>query len=333
MDFLLNSVNTLLTNFKLISYALILAGVWAVMCWSIDNLKSVIQIIQSILTPYFQPNENKTLIERYGKWAVITGSTDGIGKQYAKELASQGMNIVLISRTESKLKEVAEEIESMYLVKTKYIIADFSAGKSIYDDIKKQLIDMDIGVLVNNVGRMYDFPDDLDHISEDLLWQIININVGAVTMMSRILIPQMKQNARGIIVNVSSGSECQPAPLMTVYASSKVYVKNFTLAISKELEPYNVQVQLVTPMFVLTKMNEYSTSVMKGNILIPDVESYTRSAVFTLGKSSKTTGYWSHGMQYGLIKLVPESIRTLILMSMNKQFREEYFQQHRIMSN
>lgn len=119
--------------------------------------------------------------------------------------------------------------ESMYSVKTKYIVADFSAGKSIYDDIKKQLIDMDIGVLVNNVGRMYDFPDDLDHISEDLLWQIININVGAVTMMSRILIPQMKQNARGIIVNVSSGSECQPAPLMTVYASSKVYVKNFTL--------------------------------------------------------------------------------------------------------
>ncbi|CAO1336764.1 unnamed protein product [Diamesa serratosioi] len=333
MDLIVNSVKYLVTNTKLIYYALILAGVWAVMCWSIDNLKSVIQIIQSILTPYFRPHENKSLIERYGKWAVITGSTDGIGKQYAKELASQGMNIVLISRTESKLKEVASEIESMYSVKTKYIIADFSAGKAIYDDIKKQLIDMDIGVLVNNVGRMYDFPDDLDHISEDLLWQIININVGAVTMMSRILIPQMKQNARGIIVNVSSGSECQPAPLMTVYASSKVYVKNFTLAIRKELEPFNVQVQLVTPMFVLTKMNEYSTSVMKGNILIPDVESYTRSAVFTLGKSSKTTGYWSHGLQYGLIKLVPESVRTVILMSMNRQFREEYFQQNRIMSN
>ena len=54
-------------------------------------------------------------------------------------------------------------------------------------------------------------------------------------------------------------------------------------------------------MYVLTKMNEYSTSVMKGNILIPDVESYTRSAVFTLGKSSKTTGYWSHGMQVTIV--------------------------------
>ena len=69
MDFILNSVNHLLTNFQQIYYALIIAGIWAVLCWSIDNLKSVIQIIQSILTPYFQPNENKSLIERYGKWA------------------------------------------------------------------------------------------------------------------------------------------------------------------------------------------------------------------------------------------------------------------------
>lgn len=69
------------------------------------------------------------------------------------------------------------------------------------------------------------------------------------------------------------------------------------LAINKELEEHNVQVQLVTPMFVQTKMNDFSTTVMKGNILIPDVETYTRSAVFTLGKTSKTTGYWTHGLQ------------------------------------
>ena len=69
MDFVLKSVKYLVTNTNLISYALILAGVWAVMCWSIDNLKSVIQIIQSFLTPYFRPQENKSFVEKYGKWA------------------------------------------------------------------------------------------------------------------------------------------------------------------------------------------------------------------------------------------------------------------------
>lgn len=185
----------------------------------------------------------------------------------------------------------------MYGVKTKIIAVDFGVGKEIYDVIREQLQLLDVGILVNNVGRMYDFPDDLDNVPEDLIWQIININVGAVTMLSRIIIPQMKINRRGIIVNVSSGTEAQPLPLSIVYASTKTYVKNFTLALSKELEEYNVKVQLLTPMFVKTKMNNYSTTVMKGNLLIPDVHSYAEWAVFTLGKSSETTGYYSHGIQ------------------------------------
>lgn len=80
-------------------------------------------------------------------------------------------------------------------------------------------------------------------------------------------------------------------------------------------------------MFVQTKMNDYSTTVMRGSILVPDVESYTKSAVFTLGKSPQTTGYWSHGLQYGAMKLVPEFIRTIACHSMNRQFRQEYYDQ------
>lgn len=117
----------------------------------------------------------------------------------------------------------------MYSVKTKYIVADFGAGQNIYEEIRHELQVLDIGILVNNVGKMYEFPDQLDKISDDVIWQIINVNVGAVTLMSKIVIPQMKEKRRGIIVNISSGSECQPTPLMTVYASTKSYVKNFTL--------------------------------------------------------------------------------------------------------
>lgn len=128
-------------------------------------------------------------------------------------------------------------VESLHPVKTKYIVADFGKGKEIYDDIKQQLQLLDVGILINNVGRMYDFPDELDNIPENLLWEIININVGAATMLSRAVIPQMKINRRGIIVNVSSGSEAQPAPMMAVYGATKVYVKNFTLGkLTKEVQ-------------------------------------------------------------------------------------------------
>jgi 17beta-estradiol 17-dehydrogenase / very-long-chain 3-oxoacyl-CoA reductase len=119
--------------------------------------------------------------------------------------------------------------ESTYPVKTKIIVADFGLGQVIYDDIKRELQLLDIGVLVNNVGRMYDYPDNFEKVPEQLLWEIININVGAVTMLSRAVIPQMKEKRRGIIVNISSGSECQPIPLSAVYGASKIYVKNFSL--------------------------------------------------------------------------------------------------------
>lgn len=74
-------------------------------------------------------------------------------------------------------------------------------------------------------------------------------------------------------------------------------MKNFTLSIKEEFAPYGIYVQLVTPMYVRTKMNNYSTTVSAGGILVPDVESYTKSAVFSIGRTSETTGYWSHGIQ------------------------------------
>lgn len=144
---------------------------------------------------------------------------------------------------------------------------------------------------------MYNFPDELANVDGQLLWEIVNINIGAVTMMTRMLVNGMKQRGRGAIVNVSSGSQLQPLPYMAVYAATKVYVRNFTLAIRSELAQYGICVQLLTPMFVQTKMNDFSTTVKAGNVFIPDVRSYTRSAVYCLGKSDVSTGFWAHGVQ------------------------------------
>lgn len=75
---------------------------------------------------------------------------------------------------------------------------------------------------MNNVGTQYTYPMFVSEVPEETLWNIINVNVGAVTLLSRMLIEDMSKRGRGAIVNVSSGSELQPLPLMTVYAASKV---------------------------------------------------------------------------------------------------------------
>lgn len=75
---------------------------------------------------------------------------------------------------------------------------------------------------VNNVGRMYDYPEELGKLSPDLLWSLININMSSVTMMTRMLVNEMKKRGKGAIVNISSGSELQPLPYAAVYGASKV---------------------------------------------------------------------------------------------------------------
>lgn len=195
--------------------------------------------------------------------------------------------------------------------------------------MKRELQGIPIGILINNAGRMYDYPESFELVDEQLLWEIMNLNMLSLTMLTHLVLLTMKKRGKGMIVNISSGSEAQPLPYTAVYGASKIFVKNFTLALQYELANHGIDVQLITPMFVRTKMNEYSTTVMSGNIFCPDVSTYTKSAVFTLGKSDRTTGYWSHGIQYAVNKMGPEWLRTWGGAKMNLKFRKEYDEQHK----
>lgn len=97
-------------------------------------------------------------LTRYGPWAVVTGGTDGIGRQYARQLAKRGLNIILISRNAEKLRATAQELEVDFRVRTHVIVADLSEGRHIYPEIARQLQGKEIGILVNNAGVMYDSP-------------------------------------------------------------------------------------------------------------------------------------------------------------------------------
>lgn len=213
-------------------------------------------------------------------------------------------------------------------MKTKWIKADLSLGKEVFPHLKQELQGIPVGILVNNAGRMYDYPESFEKVDEQLLWDIMNLNMLTLTMLTHFLLGDMKKRGKGMIVNISSGSEAQPLPYTAIYAASKVFVKSFTIALQYELANNGVEVQLVTPLFVRTKMNEYAPSVMKGNVLCPDVVSFTKSAVFTLGKSDRTTGYWSHGIQYAVQKMGPEWLRCLGGRAMNLKFRKELEEQN-----
>lgn len=102
-------------------------------------------------------NLGRVDLRSYGQWAIITGCTDGIGKAYAEYIAKEGINLVLISRTLEKLNEQASELRDKFNIKTKVIAADFTEPDSIYPNIRAQIANLDIGILINNVGIGYKF--------------------------------------------------------------------------------------------------------------------------------------------------------------------------------
>ena len=123
-------------------------------------------------------------------------------------------------------------------VSTKIIVADFSSGESIYNNIELQLQGLDIGILINNVGTHEDH-DHFEKLSHESLWRMINVNVGAITFMSKIVIPKMKIKNKGLILNVSSGSQYQPTPLLALYGATKSFTRSLSIG-KKEFNFLNI---------------------------------------------------------------------------------------------
>lgn len=90
------------------------------------------------------------------------------------------------------------------------------------------------------------------------LWDMININIGATTLMTHMVIEKMKERKKGAIVNVSSGTEATPLPLMSFYAASKTFVRYLSDAIRMEYSQYGLTVQTLSPYYVATKMVGYN---------------------------------------------------------------------------
>lgn len=210
------------------------------------------------------------------------------------KFAKRGLNIVLVSRTLSKLQTVAKEIEETFKVETAVIDVDFTSGPEIFDKIKDRVKGKEIGVLVNNVGMGLESPDYFLNIPEreKIIQNIISCNVTSVPMMCSIILPQMVQRHKGIIINISSISAANLCPGISIYSGSKAFVDKFSQDLSAEYENQGIIIQTVLPGPVATNMTKMRT----GSIVIPTAEDYVASALKTIGFAGHTTGYWLHSL-------------------------------------
>ena len=178
--------------------------------------------------------------------AIITGASNGIGLELAKIHASKGDDLVLVARNKQKLDELKRELEAAHKVKVYTIGKDLSlphAAKEVYDETTRQQISIDY--LINNAG----FGDfgmfaETDWNKE---FQMINLNITAVTHFTKLYLQDMVKRRSGKIMNVASTAAFQPGPTMSVYCATKAYVLSFSEAVNNEVSDKGITVTALCP--------------------------------------------------------------------------------------
>ncbi|WP_396611497.1 SDR family NAD(P)-dependent oxidoreductase [Haloferax sp. S1W] len=178
--------------------------------------------------------------------ALVTGASGGIGRELAELLAADGHDLVVVARSEADLRELAADVNDAYGTAVVVLVKDLSeraAPREIFEALRER--DIEVDVLVNNAGfATYGPFVDVDHEREV---DEIEVNVTALTQLTKLFLPGMLDRESGKILNLGSTASFQPGPLMAVYYATKAYVLSFSEALAEECRETGVTVTALCP--------------------------------------------------------------------------------------
>lgn len=281
---------------------------WLLLLIALGALKlllSLLSLLKWVYVNFLRPPKN---LKKYGSWAVVTGPTDGIGKGFAFQLASKGLNLVLLGRNPDKLRDVSDSIKAKYgQTQIKTVVVDFSGDLDEgVKRIKGTIEGLDVGVLINNVGVSYPYARYFHELDEKLLADLLKVNVEGTTKVTQAVLPVMLQRKKGAIVNIGSGAAIviPSDPLYAVYAATKAYIDQFSRCLYVEYKKSGIDVQCQVPLYVATKM----ASIKRSSFFVPSTDGYARAGLRWIGYEPRCTPYWPHSILWALAHSLPESI-------------------------
>eukprot|EP00270_Netrium_digitus_P010507 TRINITY_DN3266_c0_g1_i1.p1 TRINITY_DN3266_c0_g1~~TRINITY_DN3266_c0_g1_i1.p1 ORF type:complete len:316 (-),score=48.17 TRINITY_DN3266_c0_g1_i1:363-1310(-) len=285
-------------------------------------LATLTRLIHGLWVVFLRPGSK--ISAKYGKWAIVTGATDGIGKAFSIRLAKSGVNVILMSRGEEKLREVAKELESKYKVETKILALDFAdvatSLPSALSQLSKILEEVQVGVLINNVGMSYPYAMFFHELSDELIQNLISVNIISTTRLTKLVIQHMLKHKRGAVVFIGSGaaSVIPSDPLYSVYAGTKGYVDHFARSLYVEYKVKGIDVQCQVPLYVATKL----AKIRRASLACPSPDTYAKAALQWVGGDVRCTPYWVHSLMWALIASLPEQLFDSVRLRQNLDIRK-----------
>ncbi|MFT5840871.1 MAG: short-subunit dehydrogenase [Flavobacteriales bacterium] len=194
------------------------------------------------------------------KTALITGSSEGIGRSFAEIYAKNGHNLVLVARNKLKLEEFAQELKKKYAVQVDVFSADLipvDAAQKLFEAVTEK--DLKIDILVNNAGMMQ--VEKLNESDPLKLNNLLQLNIQSLVNMTQQFVKPMINRGQGKIVNVGSIASFMPTPNFAAYGASKAFVLSFSEGIAEEFRGTGVTVTCVCPGMTETKMLSHAEGI------------------------------------------------------------------------
>ncbi|OJK00930.1 hypothetical protein ASPACDRAFT_77792 [Aspergillus aculeatus ATCC 16872] len=258
-------------------------------------------LVRVLLSLFVLPGKPLRSFGPKGSWAVVTGASDGLGKEFALQLARADFNLVLVSRTASKLDALRDELQSKYpAVQTRTLAMDFARNQdSDYHQLKEIVAELDVAVLVNNVGKSHNIPTPFALTPEDELADIVTINCMGTLRATQLVVPGMIQRKRGLVLTMGSFGGLLPTPLLATYSGSKAFLQQWSTSLGAELEPHGITVELVQAYLITSAMSK----IRRTSATIPDPRSFVKAVLSKIGRNGgspsyaySSSPYWSHGL-------------------------------------
>lgn len=221
------------------------------------------------------------LVNKYGGWALITGSSQGIGKGFARRLAGEGFNLVMTARRPEILEQSAKELSEEFGIQTRTLALDMTQTGAI-EQLQDFVADLEIGFLINNVA--FSKPAPFLDLSEANIGKQIYCNVEVVARLSHHFGRLMRERDRGAIINVSSRTGEVAMPYFAMYCATKSFISILTESLWFELKDTNVDVVVVKPDQTATEGYLSKNPTIWGDDGIQTVEDCVEESMSALGK-------------------------------------------------
>jgi 17beta-estradiol 17-dehydrogenase / very-long-chain 3-oxoacyl-CoA reductase len=293
-------------------YSSILLGIGIVLLWSLVTRVILPSVLLGSLSSIKKYNKS-------GKaWAVVTGTTSGIGAAFVKVLGELGFNIMMIARSEEKLKEIKAQLASTVKnVKVECLVIDLSKRDILTPELMKFIAGNEIGILVNNAGINTEYPKMFIENTKEEVESILGVNCRATTLLTHAILPAMIHKRNGLIINISSLFGFLSSPLLAAYSGTKNYMDAFSLSLSDELRGSGVSVFCSLPGFVISNMSKLkrtSLTVISADSCVRTILKQAAAGHFVIA-----CPHWTHEfIGWALSTIVPQSLRVRILGDINR---------------